>query len=117
MLSNSHENFSISDDPIVKQEQLDDINASSFTPRAFKSSKNSNHPDENPLLSAVKLDNELNKLCNSNLGDRLTITNDNGDEKRKNETVFHDSVSIPMLPFYYKTREINYSFLSDCLRR
>lgn len=91
----------ITDDPIIKQEQLDDINASSFTPKAFKSSKtaNSGRQETNSVSSSVKVEGNYNDLCNNGLNDQHTISNKAGEFsiKRKNETVFHDSVSILLI--------------------
>lgn len=75
----------LSDDPILKQQLLDDINDPSFAPKAFKSSRN----DDSNFSNAITSNNPI-KVENSVVSSENAVKPGN----RKNETVFHDSVSI-----------------------
>lgn len=75
----------ISDDPIVKQQLLDDINDSSFVPKTFKSSRS----DNSNFSTATNCNDHINLEIPVILND---VTPKPGN--RKNETIFHDNVCI-----------------------
>lgn len=78
----------ISDDPIIKQEQLDEIDAPSFTPKSFKSTKSDVKVTSQSLITDLHIANNNGSV---DLDEDKQISET---EKRKNDTVFHDSVCI-----------------------
>lgn len=75
----------LTDDPILKQQLLDDINDPSFASKTFKSSRNDNSNFSNAITT-----NDHIKL------EKPVVSSDNAIKpgNKKNETVFHDSVGV-----------------------
>lgn len=78
------------DDPILKQQLLDEINNPSFIPKTFKSGRT-----DDPNFSNAAITNDHITVENPVL---LRDTQKPG--YRKNETVFHDSVGIFMINIF-----------------
>lgn len=76
-----------SNDPIIKQEQLDEIDAPSFIPKSFISSKS----DKKTSFTQNLLIGDLPIMGNNGTTlyrDELVTET----EKKKNDTVFHDNI-------------------------
>ncbi len=87
--------FSHLDDPVIKQQQIDEIDAPSFVMKSFKTSKTENQTSNALFSNAFSSNGETHSLTNH---DDILNTNDGlrvPDVKdKKNDTVFHDNVSI-----------------------